>query len=132
MYLTCDRGGCHNLVPRAGQKFCSAACRAAGWREAQSPTTYRSCELCGDQFPVRYRNQRICDYNTQAHDDCALLQEELEEAREELEFERRRAVCEREGCVTPVYRPGRGRPKRFCSPRCKTAFYRAARKAGSR
>ncbi|MFK0282576.1 hypothetical protein ACIQVL_19210 [Streptomyces sp. NPDC090499] len=56
------------------------------------------------------------------------LQDDLDDERAEVQYERESATCEREGCDVSTYRPGRGRPKRFCSPRCKTSHYRAVKR----
>ncbi len=123
---------CGNSVPGERARFCSAACRSAAWRDETraTPRARVTCTLCGMQFLPRYGNQKICDYNSgQADDDCKALQDELMYTIEDMQEERMRATCEREGCDEPVYRPGRGRPKRFCSPRCRTAHYRAEKRA---
>lgn len=126
-WSTCDH--CERKLTGRQRKFCSESCRVAEWRESKRPRQYRDCELCGDPFPVRYRNQRVCDYNSRASEDCKYLQEELMVEWEDAQDELRDAVCEREGCEISVYRPGPGRPKRFCSDRCKTAHYRATKRA---
>jgi hypothetical protein len=91
--------------------------------------TYRVCRVCGDPFAVRYRNQSVCDYNSrQASEDCIELQDELVEAQEERQEERESATCEREGCETPIYHAGRGRPRRFCSEAHKKAHARALKR----
>jgi hypothetical protein len=127
----CARQGCTE-PPEGRSRFCSAACRAAAWRDRyrEKPREERDCELCGMPFFPRRGNQRVCDYNSgQADANCKALQDDLIEQWEDEQDERQRTVCEREGCETPTYRPGRGRPKRFCSPRCKTAHYRATKRA---
>lgn len=127
----CERYGCSN-EPLGKSRFCSPACRAADWRDSKRATLRQEvdCELCGTPFFPRYGNQRVCDYNSrQAGADCRSLQDDLMEAQEETQEERMSAVCEREGCEVLVYRPGRGRPKRFCSPRCKTAHYRSEKRS---
>jgi hypothetical protein len=125
-WMRCERAGCTKRLHENQKRFCSDSCRVADWRDGKRERQSRTCTLCGDPFAVRYRNQRVCDYNSaQASDDCLSMQDELMELREELQEQRESATCERESCEESTYRPGRGRPKRFCSPRCKTAHYRA-------
>jgi hypothetical protein len=125
----CER--CGETLYGGRAKFCGAACRSAAWRDSQrdTPRPRVTCALCGMKFLARYGNQRICDYNSgQADGDCKALQDDLMEQLEEAAEVREEATCEREGCEVSTYRPGRGRPKRFCSPRCKTAHYRAEKR----
>lgn len=126
----CEWNGCTETVySRAA--FCSPRCRAAAWREGKraTPREELDCELCGMPFLPRYGNQRICDYNSgQADADCKELQEELDDTRQDELYELKQSTCDRDGCEVPTYRPGRGRPKRFCSPRCRTAHYRAEKR----
>lgn len=57
------------------------------------------------------------------------MQNELAELRNQAEDDRWDAQCAREGCEENTGWDGAGRPRRFCSARCKTAHYRAAKRA---
>lgn len=127
-WVRCERAGCDTRLSGRQVRFCSPACRAADYRASQREPERRTCALCGDPFAVRYRNQSVCDYNSrQASDECMELQDDREDDREAEQYAREHITCERDGCDVPIYRPGRGRPRRFCSEAHKKAHQRANR-----
>ncbi|MEV6420557.1 hypothetical protein [Streptomyces sp. NPDC051662] len=107
------------------ERYCSAACRQAGFRESRRPRrrlALKPCPLCGDSFLATYPLKKFCDYESEAERDCQDAQDDLEEAELIAAVEREEAVCAH--CGEPAGWSGRGRPRRFCSNRCKTADYR--------
>ena len=114
--------------------YCSASCRAKAQQEAKNGTPV--CRLCGDELPpvvtvidyktrearvVPYdRRTRVCPPMT-ASDECAEIQEEMEDALTDLEeaAEIRRAVrrCELAECDAEFAWSGAGRPPKYCSTR---------------
>ena len=123
-----DCAYCHRWLPdsaRAHRKYCSARCRQADYRYARA--TLIPCELCGREFrPLRGR-QSVCDYNDQAVTSCRSLQDELAQREREAQDERWDSTCAH--CGEHAGWSGAGRPRRFCAPRCRTAFYRAERRS---
>ncbi|MFZ4203354.1 hypothetical protein ACWDLL_09430 [Streptomyces griseoincarnatus] len=81
------------------------------------------------------KTKSVCDINDRNGDACtdtqAGIRLEAQNAQDEAEEMRECAECEL--CGKAIEYGGKGRPRRFCAPRCKTAFYRAQRalKAGA-
>jgi endogenous inhibitor of DNA gyrase (YacG/DUF329 family) len=112
---------------RADRLYCSDACRKRAYRREHGPKPpEKVCTLCGATFRPLRGKQAYCDYEDQADGSCAQLQNELRQRARELENERFDKLCDHCGEFTGW--DGVGRPRRFCSARCKTAFYRAAKK----
>lgn len=144
---TCLAPGCTNLVPqptprkrKSGQgndgrttrdqrRTCSPKCRVALSRaRREKPRPLVTCKLCGQPFMPRGRGRwTTCPYND-ADDLCRGLQDDAEQDDAEDEGAMRTAaLAERtcEHCDKPIPYSGRGRPPRFCAPRCRTAHYRS-------
>lgn len=114
-------------------RFCSARCRQRHYR-ATHPVDIplSTCALCGTEFrPVRGK-QRVCAVPEQADATCRELQQERDriarEHADELDEQRWEATCAREGCDESTGWEGVGRPRRFCSDRCRVAHYRAEKR----
>ncbi|WP_189746110.1 hypothetical protein [Streptomyces tendae] len=81
------------------------------------------------------KTKSVCDINDRNGDACTDAQADIrlsvENAHADAEELRECAECEL--CGKDIAYSGKGRPRRFCAPRCKTAFYRAQRalKAGA-
>ncbi len=113
---------------RADRLYCSDACRKRAYRREHAPKpAEKVCALCGASFRPLRGKQTYCDYEDQADGSCADLQNELRQGARELENDRYDKACEH--CEEWTGWDGVGRPRRFCSARCKTAHYRAAKKA---
>lgn len=82
----------------------------------------KTCELCGELFEPLHHRQKYCNYDDEAGFDCINAQEDLREAAEDALEARRTARCAH--CSEPAGWSGRGRPRRFCSRRCRQADYR--------
>ena len=115
---------------RADRQYCSDACRKRAYRrEHRQEPAEKVCILCGAAFRPLRGKQTYCDYIDQASPSCAQLQYEMEQRARELENERYDRMCAHCGEFTGW--DGLGRPRRFCSPRCKTAFYRQQRRSAN-
>jgi endogenous inhibitor of DNA gyrase (YacG/DUF329 family) len=127
---------CHRRLTGKQERYCSAACRQATYRAGKrtGPPVLRICALCGGDFePVRPR-QKFCTYDMAGFDDeagflCINLQEDLWELEEDAKAARESAVCAH--CGKSAGWTGRGRPKKYCSGRCKVADFRAAKRAAA-
>ncbi|MFC7883650.1 hypothetical protein ACFUVV_17500 [Streptomyces sp. NPDC057376] len=133
---------CGGRLGENQERYCSAACRASAWRIARWETerqtlglpAFGTCKLCGERIAMTSKTKSTCDENDR-NDDCVDAQAgarlDAMNARDEAEEMRECAECEL--CGKDIARSGPGRPRRFCAPRCKTAFYRAQRalKAGA-
>ncbi|MFC8566269.1 hypothetical protein ACFUIW_10970 [Streptomyces sp. NPDC057245] len=120
------------------ERYCSAACRASAWRVERwederrnlGLPAYSSCTLCGERIASTSKNKTTCDENDR-NEACVDAQGgarlDALNARDEAEELRDCAECER--CGADIAYSGKGRPRRFCAPRCRTAFYRAERAA---
>ncbi|RSS82460.1 hypothetical protein [Streptomyces sp. WAC06614] len=129
---TDDCQNCGQPLSGRQERFCSAACRQASYRRKSQPAKARSmkpCPLCGDHFEVTHALKRFCDYEDEAEDFCRDAQDDLEEAKDIAQWQRENAACAH--CGKPARWSGRGRPRRFCSDRCKTAQHRKAKAAQS-
>lgn len=130
-----DCVGCGADLPegaRSDRLYCSARCRMNAYRAAGAPKTAdMTCELCGAPFRPLRGKQRVCAKPEQTSATCRDMQAERERQRTAvrlaLDEERWEKACEH--CGENTGWEGAGRPRRFCSSRCKTAFYRAAKKA---
>lgn len=125
---TCDGPGCSEWLTGRQVRFCSAKCKMRAHRLEKAPRpAEKTCVLCGATFRPLRGKQTYCDFDNDANETCAALQiARLSQARE-LEDSRWDKDCEH--CGDNAGWDGIGRPRRFCSPRCKTAFYRATKKA---
>lgn len=113
---------------RADRVYCSDTCRKRAYRrDCASKPAEKVCVLCGATFRPLRGKQTFCDFEDQASGSCAELQNLQRQRASELEDERYDKLCDHCGEFTGW--DGVGRPRRFCSARCKTAFYRAAKKA---
>lgn len=122
---------CGERLAGKQERYCSPACRQAVYRARKDPSALpklKPCELCGEAFQPKNARQRWCDYAEEAERDCQSIQDDLEEAAEYAAEERREVLCEH--CGESAGWTGQGRPRKFCSNRCKTAEYRA-RKRGA-
>lgn len=124
----CDRcDHCGEYLTGQQERYCSGACRQAAHRARNRPARpdMKPCPLCGELFePLRPR-QKYCDYAEEAGTDCMTAQDDLEEAAWLAAEDRKDARCAY--CGEPAGWSGRGRPRRFCSSRCKQADYRQRR-----
>ncbi|MGW2230175.1 hypothetical protein [Streptomyces formicae] len=116
---------CGSPLTGRQERYCSGTCRQAAYRASKKPRTpivLKECPLCGDRFEVTHPRKKYCDYQDEAERHCQDAQDDLEEAEWIADAERREAICAH--CGEPAGWSGRGRPRRFCSNRCKTADYR--------
>lgn len=129
---SCQAPGCDEWLTGKQRAFCSNACRQAAYRadRATTPATpaERTCRLCGATFPVRRGNQTYCDLERDPdRNGCEALQAKMLRDRAEASEKHWDAECAH--CGENTGWDGVGRPRRFCSPRCRTAFYRAQRRS---
>lgn len=122
-----DCGHCGQRLTGRQERYCSAVCRQAAYRASKQPNrlTYKPCPLCGEPIQVTSKRKKFCDYYDEAEDDCRAAQDDLNDAEWLAAEERRTAQCTH--CGKPTGWSGRGRPRRFCSNRCKQADYRTRR-----
>ncbi|GGO42322.1 hypothetical protein GCM10012287_02920 [Streptomyces daqingensis] len=130
---TCLAPQCGSRLAGRQRRFCSELCSTRYRRSlTREPLAARSCALCGDLFDPKRRTQTICTYD-EADLPCQELQNDLEDMRVGARFvadkQRAEQVCENPSCGKPIPYSGRGRPSKFCAPRCRTAAYRAAKAA---
>lgn len=149
---TCLAPGCNNEVPqptprkrktlraaetepgndgrttRDQRRTCSPRCRVALSRaRREKPRELIVCRLCGEPFMPRGRGRwAVCPYED-ADAYCQQLQDDAEDAGAMQMAARAERTCEH--CDKPVPYSGRGRPPRFCAPRCRTAHYRSQKEA---
>jgi len=121
---------CGEWLTGRQKRFCSPRCKMQAYRrdKGQKPAE-RVCVLCGATFRPLRGKQTYCDYLNDADETCSAMQNELAARKRELEDVRYDKACEH--CGEWAGWDGVGRPRRFCSSRCKTAFYRAAKKRNS-
>jgi len=115
---------CYRPLSGRQEQYCSARCKMRAHRKKSQQHTEKACVLCGAMFRPTRGNQTYCDFYY-ADETCAALQNELAARKLELDDARWEKTCEH--CGEHAGWNGRGRPRRFCSNRCKTAFYRAAK-----
>jgi hypothetical protein len=115
---------------RTDRRYCSDKCRYQAWKEEQPRPAEKSCRLCGKPFRPLRGNQSYCDLDEQADEACAKIQDARAKAALEARNDREDDLfCAH--CEEWMEWSGRGRVPRFCAPRCRTAFYRAQRKAAA-
>ena len=124
-----DCGHCGRRLSGRQERYCSPSCRQAAYRASKKPTRQplKPCPLCGEHFEVTSTRKKYCDYDDEAEDECRAAQDELEDAEWAAQWQRENATCA--VCGEPAGWTGRGRPRRFCSNRCKQADYRRRRAA---
>lgn len=121
-----DCGHCGQRLTGMQEHYCSARCRQAEYRAGKKGRAKLApCPLCGEGFVVTNSRKKYCDYFDEAETDCQTAQDDLEEGAWLAAEERKTAECAH--CGEPAGWSGRGRPKRFCTPRCKQADYRKRR-----
>lgn len=123
----CQAPRCDEWLKGRQTRFCSDLCRVRAYRaEKRTLPAEKTCVLCGAGFrPLRGR-QTYCDFEEQASERCASMQSDVERRKREAEDARYEAECEH--CGDHTGWDGVGRSRRFCSPRCKTAYYRAEKR----
>ncbi|WP_434795178.1 hypothetical protein WN979_14435 [Streptomyces albidoflavus] len=121
--------GTDGRTTRDQRRTCSPRCRTALSRaRREKPRPLAICALCGQPFKQEGRGRRtVCPYDA-ADDFCQGLQDDAEDANAMRLAELGEAVCQGPECEEPIPYAGRGRPARFCSAKCRTRCYRAARK----
>ncbi|MEU7313308.1 MULTISPECIES: hypothetical protein [unclassified Streptomyces] len=128
-------GGCDTPLTGRQRQWCSDACRL---RQYGKPLPLRDCCLCGQPFPPVNARQRVCRYgvDNERGDACFDVQEAAEEHQDDrVNYWREirdSAVCEGPTCTAEIPYAGTGRPKRFCSARCRVAANRAAKKEAAK
>ncbi len=118
----CER--CGEYLTGRQERYCSPACRQAAHRARNRPAhvPMKPCALCGELFEPLHHRQKFCNYADEAGTECQAMQDDLEEAAWLTQEARKEARCAH--CSKPAGWIGRGRPRRFCSRRCKQADYR--------
>jgi endogenous inhibitor of DNA gyrase (YacG/DUF329 family) len=122
---------CDEWLTGRQTRFCSARCKMRARRRSAPKPAEKACRLCGATFRPLRGKQTFCDADEQASSSCYELQYEQRRLALEMENERHDATCAREGCDDWTGWEGRGRPRLFCSDRCRVAHYRAQRKAAA-
>lgn len=123
----CEAPQCDEWLTGRQKRFCSDGCKMRAHRAAATDKpAERVCVLCGATFRPLRGKQTYCDFQNDADETCAAMQSARQAQARALDDMRWDKGCEH--CGENTGWNGRGRPRRFCSPRCKTAFYRAARK----
>lgn len=117
------------MAIRPPARYCSARCKMRARRRTGPKPAERHCRLCGATFRPLRGKQSYCDFTNDADQTCAELQNELAREMTRKENQRWDAECAREGCDSSTGWEGAGRPRRFCSDRCRVAHYRAERRA---
>ncbi|MYW05762.1 hypothetical protein [Streptomyces sp. SID3343] len=74
---------------------------------------------------ITSRRKKYCDYYDEAGFECQTAQDDHGEAQDFAAMMRVDAQCIR--CDEPAGWKGQGRPRRYCSNRCKQADYRSRR-----
>lgn len=125
---TCEGPHCDTWLTGRQSRFCSAACKMrVRRRENGTLPAEKDCVLCGAPFRPLRGKQVFCDYTGQADASCSEMQNIRAGLKRDLEDDRSDKMCEH--CGEWARWDGVGRPRRFCAPRCKTAHYRAAKRA---
>ncbi|GAA0914892.1 hypothetical protein GCM10009549_29820 [Streptomyces thermoalcalitolerans] len=108
---------------------CSAACRKRLQRARQGyQKPFKPCRFCGELIDSYRGNDVRCPEDDRS-DYCDDLQWAKEERQARLEARKEGPVeCEGPNCTAEVVWSGRGRPRRFCSGRCRMAAVRARRR----
>ncbi|MFE4577333.1 hypothetical protein [Streptomyces chartreusis] len=127
---TCEE--CDEWLTGRQTRFCSARCKMRARRRTGPKPAEKVCRLCGATFRPLRGKQTYCDFANDADESCAELQNALAQEVIAKESQRWDAECAREGCDDSTGWDGVGRPRRFCSDRCRVAHYRAEkRQAGA-
>jgi endogenous inhibitor of DNA gyrase (YacG/DUF329 family) len=113
--------GCGEPLSGRQRRYCSPTCRKR-YQRSKTPKLLRTCARCGQPFSEYAGRQKFCGPEDRDYYCDDLLSEEDDDRSARMAA---LAEAECEHCQTPVPYSGRGRPKRFCAPRCRTAFYRA-------
>jgi len=127
--------GCDKPLTGRQRQWCSDACRL---RQYNKPAPIRTCRICGQPFQPVNARQRVCRFgvDNMPGDPCYEAQDAADE-HEEFVVQAWREVrdsllCEGPDCTAEIPYAGRGRPKRYCSPRCRVAARRQTLKRGAR
>ncbi|MEU7303736.1 hypothetical protein [Streptomyces sp. NPDC007206] len=126
---TCEE--CGDWLTGRQRRFCSDKCKMRAFRrEKDSKPPEKVCRLCGATFRPLRGKQTYCDFQNDASESCARMQDELARRRLDAQIARDDRKCEH--CGNWAGNEGNvGRPRRFCSNRCKTAHYRAEKRSKS-
>lgn len=112
---------CGDPLEGRQRRTCSSRCRKAAQRPAPG---LRTCKLCQQPFQSAGPGRRTtCPYDD-ADDFCQQLQDDQEDAQATRLFALEEAVCQGPDCGEPIPYSGRGRPRRFCSVRCRNRLTR--------
>lgn len=113
--------GCGGPLTGRQRRYCGPTCRKRHQR-SKTPKPLRICARCGQPFGKYTGRQNTC-----GPEDIDAYCESLRDDQDDADAIRLASLAEAEcaHCHRPVPYSGRGRPKRFCAPRCRTAFYRA-------
>lgn len=123
--------GCDAPLTGRQRRWCSDACRL---RQYAKPLPLRTCRACGQPFQPVNARQRLCRYgvDNERGDVCFDAQEAQEEHMDDTvnywREVRDSECCQGPTCTAPIPYSGKGRPKRFCSARCRVAANRAAKR----
>ncbi len=109
--LTCQRCGDPIKGYGARRKYCSVECAQRARLEA-APTVFGNCEQCGKPFTGRKSIKRFCSTK------CS---------RKAVYHRSRKPPGDCRGCGNPLPADARA-DVRFCSIRCRSAYYEACRK----
>lgn len=138
---------CYGKLTGAQERYCGAACRDkayrlrkfAEFRQQAGISAMKPCRFCGASFIVTSLSQDSCsiaeddDGEAEASEACFEAREAYEDACDDEKVAvwkaRQNAACAGPDCAMPAGWTGNGRPRKFCSNRCKTRDQRA-RKAG--
>ncbi|MET8132865.1 hypothetical protein ABZV24_13065 [Streptomyces sp. NPDC005251] len=124
---------CSEWLTGRQRRYCSDQCKMRAHRREKGPRpAEKVCRLCGATFQPLRGKQTFCDYDNDANVTCAAMQSELGELAREAQDQRYDAECAREGCEDNTGWDGIGRPRRFCSARCKVAHYRTEKRPAAR
>lgn len=133
-YYETNCAGCDQPLTGRQRKWCSDRCRL---RQYNKPLPLRDCNICGQPFTPINSRQRVCRFGVDngPGDPCYDVQDRADEHEEYVVHAwrevREDALCEGPTCTAPIPYAGRGRPRRFCSARCRVAASRAAKKRGA-
>jgi hypothetical protein len=124
--------GCDEPLTGRQRKWCSSACRLRQYSKAK-PLPSRTCRDCGEVFIPRHWNQRRCRYNEDngPGDACFDLQDEADAHLMNVEAwrdVRSTSTCEAPACEESVPYSGNGRPRYYCSAKCRVRAHRAAKR----
>lgn len=122
---------CDEWLTGRQTRFCSNKCKMRAHRRAKgSRPAEKVCRLCGATFRPLRGKQTYCDFQNDASETCAQMQNDMAKRRLDEQDDREDRMCEHCG-EWAGDEGGRGRPRRFCSPRCKTAHYRTEKRSAA-